>query len=479
MSASFDVPEESAAAVAVPAKAFWPSVWEALRGTRQDFTEGPIGRAILLLAVPMVLEMVLESVFALVDVFWVSRLGADAVATVGLTESMLALIYAVAMGVSMAVGATVARRIGEKNPDGAAQAAVQAIALGVALSLPIAAAGIALAPKLLALVGGSPSLVQTGWRYTAVVLGANGIVLLLFLMNAIFRGAGDAFISMRVLWLANIINLVLDPCLIFGLGPFPQLGVTGAAVATATGRGIGVLCQLAVLASGRGRVVIRREHLQLQPAVMWRLLRISGNGILQTVIGTASWIGLVRILSAFGSAAIAGYTIAIRMIVFAILPSWGMANAAATMVGQNLGAKKPERGERSVWIAGFYNMLFLGAVELIFVSMPQLLIGFFTSDPLVAPLAADGLRLVSLGFVFYAYGMVLSQAFNGAGDTFTPTLMNLFCFWVWEIPLAYFLSHRAGLGPRGVFLAITTAFSMLAVIGAVLFKRGRWKLKKV
>ena len=479
MSASFDVPEESAAAVAVPAKAFWPSVWEALRGTRQDFTEGPIGRAILLLAVPMVLEMVLESVFALVDVFWVSRLGADAVATVGLTESMLALIYAVAMGVSMAVGATVACRIGEKNPDGAAQAAVQAIALGVALSLPIAAAGIALAPKLLALVGGSPSLVQTGWRYTAVVLGANGIVLLLFLMNAIFRGAGDAFISMRVLWLANIINLVLDPCLIFGLGPFPQLGVTGAAVATATGRGIGVLCQLAVLASGRGRVVIRREHLQLQPAVMWRLLRISGNGILQTVIGTASWIGLVRILSAFGSAAIAGYTIAIRMIVFAILPSWGMANAAATMVGQNLGAKKPERGERSVWIAGFYNMLFLGAVELIFVSMPQLLIGFFTSDPLVAPLAADGLRLVSLGFVFYAYGMVLSQAFNGAGDTFTPTLMNLFCFWVWEIPLAYFLSHRAGLGPRGVFLAITTAFSMLAVIGAVLFKRGRWKLKKV
>jgi len=479
MSASFDVPQESAAAVAVPAKAFWPSVWEALRGTRQDFTEGPIGRAILLLAVPMVLEMVLESVFALVDVFWVSRLGADAIATVGLTESMLALIYAVAMGVSMAAGAMVARRIGEKNPDGAAQAAVQAIALGVVLSLPIAAAGIALAPKLLALVGGSPSLVQTGWRYTAVVLGANGIVLLLFLMNAIFRGAGDAFISMRVLWLANIINLVLDPCLIFGLGPFPQLGVTGAAVATATGRGIGVLCQLAVLASGRGRVVIRREHLQLHPAVMWRLLRISGNGILQTVIGTASWIGLVRILSAFGSAAIAGYTIAIRMIVFAILPSWGMANAAATMVGQNLGAKKPERGERSVWIAGFYNMLFLGAVELIFVSMPQLLIGFFTSDPLVAPLAADGLRLVSLGFVFYAYGMVLSQAFNGAGDTFTPTLMNLFCFWVWEIPLAYFLSHRAGLGPRGVFLAITTAFSMLAVIGAVLFKRGRWKLKKV
>ena len=479
MSASFDVPEESAAAVAVPAKAFWPSVWEALRGTRQDFTQGPIGRAILLLAVPMVLEMVLESVFALVDVFWVSRLGADAVATVGLTESMLALIYALAMGVSMAAAAMVARRIGEKNPDGAAQAAVQAIALGVVLSIPIGASGIALAPKLLALVGGSPSLVQSGWHYTAVVLGANGIVLLLFLMNAIFRGAGDAFISMRVLWLANIINLILDPCLIFGLGPFPRLGVTGAAVATATGRGIGVLCQLAVLASGRGRVVIRREHLRLYPSVMWRLLRISGNGILQSVIGTASWLGLVRILSAFGSAAIAGYTIAIRMIVFAILPSWGMSNAAATMVGQNLGAQKPERGERAVWIAGFYNMLFLGAVELVFVLVPQSLVGFFTGDPQVAPLAADCLRLVSLGFVFYAYGMVLSQAFNGAGDTFTPTLMNLFCFWVWEIPLAYILSHRTGFGPRGVFLSITTAFSMLAVIAALLFRRGRWKLKKV
>ncbi len=479
MSASFDVPKESAAAVAVTAKAFWPSVWEALRGSRQDFTEGPIGRAILLLAVPMVLEMALESVFALVDVFWVSRLGADAVATVGLTESMLSIIYAVAMGVSMAAAAMVARRIGEKNPDGAAQAAVQAIALGVVLSLPIGAMGVAFAPKLLSLVGGSPSLVQTGWRYTAVVLGANGIVLLLFLMNAIFRGAGDAFIAMRVLWLANIINLVLDPCLIFGLGPFPRLGVTGAAVATATGRGIGVLCQLAVLARGQGRVVIRREHLRLDPTVMWRLLRISGNGILQTLIGTASWLGLVRILSSFGSAAIAGYTIAIRMIVFAILPSWGMSNAAATMVGQNLGAKKPERGERSVWIAGFYNMIFLGAVELVFVLFPQSLVGFFTSDPLVAPLAADCLRLVSLGFVFYAYGMVLPQAFNGAGDTFTPTLMNLFCFWVWEIPVAYFLSHRAGFGPRGVFLAITTAFSMLAVIAALMFRRGRWKLQKV
>jgi putative MATE family efflux protein len=479
MSTSLEVPSQSAASAAEPPRTFWRSVQEALRGSRQDFTEGSIGRAILLLAIPMVMEMVLESVFAVVDVFWVSKLGADAVATVGLTESMLSIIYALAIGVSMAAAATVARRIGEKNPDGAAKAAVQAIALGVFLAVPIAITGVLFAPKLLSALGASPSLIRTGSRYTSVVLGANVVVLLLFLMNAIFRGAGDAAIAMRVLWVANIINLLLDPCLIFGLGPFPQLGVTGAAVATSCGRGIGVLCQLFVLWRGRGRVVIRREHLRLYPAVMLRLLRVSASGILQTLIGTSSWLGLVRILSDFGSAAIAGYTIAIRIIVFAILPSWGMANAAATMVGQNLGAKKPERGERSVWMAGFYNMVFLGAVGLAFVVWPRPLIGFFTQDPQVAPFAADGLRFVSYGFVFYAYGMVLSQAFNGAGDTFTPTLMNLFCFWLWEIPVAYVLSHRWGLGPRGVFLAITTAFSMLAVISALMFRRGRWKLQKV
>ena len=479
MSASLEVPDQSAVSKAEPSRTFWRSVQEALRGSRQDFTEGSIGRAILLLAIPMVMEMVLESVFAVVDVFWVSKLGADAVATVGLTESMLSIIYAVAIGVSMAAAAMVARRIGEKDADGAAKTAVQAIALGIFLAVPIAVVGVVFAPNLLSILGASPSLIQTGSRYTAVVLGANVVVLMLFLMNAIFRGAGDAAIAMRVLWVANIINLLLDPCLIFGLGPFPELGVTGAAVATSCGRAIGVLCQLFVLSRGRGRVVIRRGHLRLHPAVMVRLLRVSASGILQTLIGTSSWLGLIRILSSFGSAAIAGYTIAIRIIVFAILPSWGMANAAATMVGQNLGAKKPERGERSVWIAGFYNMLFLGTVGLVFVVWPQLLIGLFTQDPQIAPFAADCLRFVSYGFVFYAYGMVLSQAFNGAGDTFTPTLMNLFCFWLWEIPVAYLLSHRWGLGPRGVFLAITTAFSMLAVIAALMFRRGRWKLQMV
>src|SRR5215469_1627169 len=464
MSASFDVPEESAAAVAVPAKAFWPSVWEALRGTRQDFTQGPIGRAILLLAVPMVLE----SVFALVDVFWVSRLGADAVATVGLTESMLALIYAVAMGVSMAAAATVARRIGEKNPDGAAQAAVQAIALGVVLSIPIGTAGIALAPKLLALVGGSPSLVQSGWHYTAVVLGANGIVLLLFLMNAIFRGAGDAFISMRVLWLANIINLILDPCLIFGLGPFPRLGVTGAALATFTGRSIGVLYQFYRLGRGTERLPSLARHLRVDLKVLWRLIRVSITGILQFAIAHTSWIGLVRIVSTFGAAALAGYTIAIRIVIFAILPSWGLSNAAATLVGQNLGAMQPGRAEASVWRTGLYNMLFLGGVGVFFVFLAEPIVRLFTHDPAVVPLGTSCLRILSYGNIGYAYGMVMLQAFNGAGDTVTPTMVNFFGFWLLEIPLAWWLALRAGLESKGVFYSIVIAEAAIAGASALL-----------
>ncbi len=458
---------------------FWATVREALRGSRQDYTEGPIGRAIILLAVPMVLEMVLESVFAVVDVFWVSKLGADAVATVGITESMLALIYAVAIGLSMGATATVARRIGEKDPDRAAAAAVQSIALGIAVALPIGIAGASLAPKLLAVMGASPSVIATGSRFTAVMLGANVVILLLFLINAIFRGAGDASIAMRSLWIANICNLILDPCFIFGLGPFPRLGVTGAAFSTTCGRGMGVLFQLWTLSRGRGRVVIRRKHLHLEPSVMLRLLRISGSGIFQVMIGTASWIGLVRILSGFGSAALAGYTIGIRIIVFAILPSWGMSNAAATLVGQNLGARKPDRAERSVWIAALYNMIFLGCVGATFVALAGPVIHLFTDDPAVVPYGTACLRFVSYGFLFYAWGMVVTQAFNGAGDTWTPTLINLFCFWMWEIPLAYVLSRRFGFGPRGVFAAITIAFSTLAVVSIVLFRRGRWKAKKV
>ena len=421
----------------------------------------------------------MESVFAIADIFWVSKLGADSVATVGITESMLALIYAVAIGVSISATATVARRIGEKDPDGAAKAAVQAIALGVALAVPIGITGALLAPRLLAFMGGSPALVATGWRYTAIMLGGNVVIMLLFLINAIFRGAGDAAIAMRVLWFANILNIVLGPCFIFGLGPFPKLGVTGAALATTIGRGSGVLYQLWTLSRGRGRVVIERSHLQLDPAVMLRLLRLSGNAMFQILIATASWIGLVRIISRFGSSALAGYTIGIRIIVFALLPSWGMSNAAATLVGQNLGAGKPDRAERSVWIAGFYNMIFLGVVGLLFVLGAPILISFFTSNPAIVPYGVACLRYVSYGFLFYAYGMVITQAFNGAGDTWTPTWLNLFVFWLWEIPLAYLLANVFGWGPRGVFLAITVAFSTLAVASAALFRRGRWKLKKV
>jgi putative MATE family efflux protein len=457
----------------------WATLAEAVRGSNRDFTEGPIGPAIVILAIPMVMEMIMESVFAIADIFWVSKLGADAVAAVGITESILALIYAVAIGVSISATATVARRIGEKDPEAAASAAVQSIALGIALAVPIGIVGALAAPRLLALMGGSPELVATGWKFTAIMLGGNVVIMLLFLINAIFRGAGDAAIAMRVLWFANVLNILLGPCFIFGLGPFPELGVTGAAVATTIGRGSGVLYQIWTLSRGRGRIVIRRRHLKLEPAVMLRLLKLSGNAIFQILIGTASWIGLVRILSGFGSSVLAGYTIGIRIIVFALLPSWGISNAAATMVGQSLGAGKPDRAERSAWIAGFYNMLFLGAVGVVFVLFAGELVGFFTDDPAVVPWGTACLRFVSFGFLFYAYGMVLTQAFNGAGDTWTPTWLNLFCFWLWEIPLAYVLAKVAGFGPRGVFAAITIAFSTLAVASAALFRRGKWKLKKV
>jgi len=451
---------------------------EALKGSRRSYTEGSIPRAVFLLAVPMVLEMAMESVFAIVDVFWVSKLGADAVAAVGITDSMLAIVYAIAIGLSMGAAATVARRIGEKDPRGAASAAVQAIALGVSMSIPIGALGALFGPQLLAAMGAPPGVVANA-VFTRVMLGANVVILLLFLNNAIFRGAGDAAIAMRVLWLANFVNLALDPCFIFGLGPFPKLGVAGAAVSTTIGRGTAVVVQLVFLFRGRGRVAVSKDALRLDPAVMWRLLRISGSGMLQAVIGTASWTGPMRILTRFGSSALAGYTIAIRILIFALLPSWGMSNAAATLVGQNLGAKRPERAERSVLIAGVYNMVFLGAVGLVFALGSRALVSLFTKDPAIVPYGADCLRIVAYGFPFYAWGMVLTQSFNGAGDTWTPTLVNLFCFWLWEIPIAWVLALRAGAGPHGVFLAITIAFSTLAVVSGILFRRGKWKEKKV
>jgi putative MATE family efflux protein len=458
---------------------WWQTVREAIRGTHHDYTSGPIGRAIILLAIPMVLEMVMESVFAVVDVFWVAHLGANAVATVGLTESMLTLVYTAAMGLGIGVTAMVARRIGEKNPEGAAEAAVQGIALGVITAAIIGVLGVLLAPRLLGVMGASPEVIALGQNYTRVMLGGNAVILLIFLINAIFRGAGDAAIAMRVLWLANAINIVLGPLLIFGVGPFPRLGVTGAAVATTIGRGTGVIYQLYRLWRRDGRIVIRREHIALKPAVMKTLLRLSGTGTFQVFVGMASWIGLTRINASFGAEALAGYTIAIRIIIFALLPSWGLANAAATMVGQALGAGKPERGEEAVWKAALYNVFFLGAAGLIFITLANPIAHLFTSDPTVARIAADCLRIISYGYLFYAYGMVLTNSFNGAGDTWTPTWLNLFCFWLWEIPLAWLLARHYGLGPQGVAWAVTIAFSTLAVASAVLFRRGKWKLKTV
>jgi putative MATE family efflux protein len=462
------------------APGYWRGVaWDALRGRGGDPTQGRVGRAIVLLAIPMVLEMVMESLFAIVDIFFVSQLGPTAVAAVGLTESLLARIYTVALGLGIGVTAMVARRIGEGNPEEAAVATVQAVVLGAAISLAIGVVGALNAPRLLALMGADAEVVRIGGRFAAIMLGGNAAVLLLFVLNAAFRGAGDAAIAMRVLWLANGINLVLDPCLIFGLGPFPELGVTGAAVATTTGRSMAVVVQLCLLLYGSGRVRVKARHLRLRLQVMGRLLRLSGNGMFQVFVSTASWIGLVRIISGFGSEALAGYTIAMRIVLFALLPAWGLANAAATMVGQGLGAGDPERAERAVWMAGRMNLYFLGSVGTLFMLAATPIVALFGGDAATSEQAVLCLRIVSAGFFFYAYGMVLTQSFNGAGDTWTPTVLNLFCFWLFEIPLAWLLAHPLGFGPSGVFAAIAIAFSTVAALSAVLFRRGKWKTSVV
>ncbi len=463
-----------------PPPSVWAAVKEAVRGAHMhDYTEGPIGKALFLLAVPMVLEVALESVFAVVNVFWVSRLGPDAVAAVGLTEAMFSIIYAVGIGLGIGATATVARRIGEKKPELAARAAVQAILIGVLVSVPIALIGAGFAPDLLRLMGASEQVIATGSSYPRILFAGNVIIMLLFLINAIFRGAGDAAIAMRSLWIANLCNLILDPLLIFGIGPFPELGVTGAAVATTIGRGIGVLYQFYRLAAPGKRFTIHRSDWRFEPKTAMSLLRLSGTGMFQILIGTTSWVGLVRVVSLFGSQVVAGYTIGIRIIIFAILPSWGMANAGATMVGQALGAKKPDRAEQAVWLACRYNLAFLGGIGVVFVVFAPLLVGLFTGDPEVAGYAVACLRIVGLGFPLYAFGMVLSSAFNGAGDTWTPTRLNLICFWLWEIPLAWILSQKTVLGANGAFVAIAVAFSTLALLSAILFRRGRWKTRHI
>lgn len=457
----------------------WSLLRDAVRGRHMDYTTAPIGRAIVMLAVPMVMEMMMESIFAVVDVFWVAHLGANAVATVGLTESMLTIIYSVAIGVSIGGMALVARRVGEKNLEGAAHAAVQVIVLGALIALIIGVIGGSSATRLLALMGASPDVITTGSGFTTVMLGGNVTVVLLFVINAVFRGAGNAAIAMRVLWLGNILNILLGPCFIFGLGPFPKLGVVGAAVATNIGRGTAVIYQLYTLARGRSLITIKRSHFGFDLGVMAKVLRLSASGTLQMLINTSSYVGVVRIISSFGSFTLAGYTIGIRIIIFALLPSWGMGNAAATMVGQNLGAGKPERAERAVWQACFYNAILLGSIGLLFILFAKPLIALFTPDVAVQTYGVACLRIVSAGFLFYAYGMVISQSFNGAGDTWTPVIINFFVFWLWELPLAWFLSHYTDLGPYGAFLALAIAFSTLALVSAIVFRKGRWKMKKV
>jgi putative MATE family efflux protein len=457
----------------------WTDLREAIAGTELDFTTGKLGRAIFLLSVPMALEMMMESVFAVADIFFVSKLGPDAVAAVGLTETMITLVYAIAIGLSTATSSMVSRRIGEKNPEGAATVAFQAILTGFLVSLAIAVPGAIFSRQLLQLMGASEAIVNEMWGYTAVAMGSNAVIMLLFIINGIFRSAGDAAISMRVLWFANIINILLDPLLIFGIGPFPALGVTGAAIATTTGRGLAVSLQLYYLFNGRNRVKLKLRHLHFDPRVMGRLLKLSIGGIGQHIIATSSWVLLVRIISVFGSTVVAGYTIAIRIIVFAILPSWGLSNAASTLVGQNLGAGLPGRAVRSVWVTGWVNMIFLGVIGTILVIWSEHFIRLFIADPEVIMAGSVGLKIVSIGFISYGFGMVLVNALNGAGDTFSPTIINVFCYWILEIPLAWYLAIYSGLGEYGVYVSIVVAETAMTLSALVVFRAGRWQRKIV
>lgn len=452
----------------------------AVSGEEQNFTEGSINKAIFLLSIPMILEMAMESVFAVVDIFFVSRLNnSDAVAVIGLTESMLALVYSVAWGISMGATALVARRVGEKDNEGAAVAGVQAMLVGVTVSLMISLAGLFFYDDLLRLMGASESVIQIGSGFTFWMLTGNMTIMMLFLINGIFRGAGNAAIAMRALWLANLINMILDPILIFGLGPVHAFGVEGAAISTNIGRGVGVLFQLYYLFSDKGIVKMNARNFKVDWKIIKQVLQVSAGGTSQFLISSASWVFLARIISHFGSAAMAGYTIAIRVIVFTILPSWGMANAAATLVGQNLGAQQPERAEKSVWKAGFYNMVFLGFIMVIFLFLSSPILRFFSSDELVVGYGTQCLQIVAFGYLFYGYGMVITQSFNGAGDTKTPTLLNFFGFWCFQIPLAYALAIQFNFGPNGVYAAIAIAESVIAIAGIYLFRRGTWKSVKV
>lgn len=452
---------------------------EALSGKEQDFTSGSIRRAVFMLSVPMILEMLMESVFAIVDIMYVSKVSVNAVATIGLTESVVTLIYAVAIGLSMAATAVVARRIGEKDVKGAGEATVQVLLLGIVISIVISTIGILYSKEILALMGAEPDLIAEGFGYTKVLLGGNITIMLLFLINAIFRGAGNASVAMWTLILSNGLNIILDPMFIFGFGPIPAYGVEGAAIATTIGRGTAVVFQLIILFYGYSTIKLKLKDLVIRVNVMLNLVKVSLGGIGQFLIGTSSWVFLMRIMSEFGSEVLAGYTIAIRVMLFTLMPAWGMSNAAATLVGQNLGAKKPDRAEASVWKTGRYNGIFMAIVSIIYLAFAPQIIMLFNSTPEVVKYGSMCLRIIAAGYVFYGYGMTIIQSFNGAGDTKTPTYINFICFWLFQLPFAYVIAITLEYGPVGVFWAITLAEVLIAVIGILWFKRGKWKTVKV
>ncbi len=461
---------------------FFQDLREAIGGSERDFTKIPLSKSIILLSIPMVLEMIMESVFALVDIFFVSRLGAEAVATVGITESLMTIIYAIGIGLSVGTTALVSRRIGEKRPEEAAVAAVQAVFTGIVVSLVFSAAGIFFAKDLLRLMGASPETVEMGYMYPGIMLGGNMVIMLLFIINAVFRSSGDAAISMRVLWFANILNIVLDPLLIFGIGPFPELGIKGAAVATNIGRGVAVIYQLYLLGSGKYRVKVHAKLIVIKFKEMATLVKLSLGAIGQYIIATSSWIFMVWVVTSLGEEVVAGYTIAIRIFMFVLLPAWGLANAAATLVGQNLGAGQPDRAEKAAWTVGIANMIFLGLVSIVFIAIPDSFIGLFidgSKDVVVMSSGSTVLRLLGFTFFLYAMGMVMVNSINGAGDTATPIWINFIAFWLIEIPLAYLFTIVMGLHINGVCYAIIIGEVAMTLIAMAVFRRGKWKLQKV
>lgn len=459
------------------------SAWNLLRlgiaGEDANILSGNIDRAIILLAIPMTLEMVMESLFAVVDIFFVSKIGVNAIAAVGLTESLMTITYSLGWGLALGTTAMIARRVGEKDNEGASIAAVQSIYLAFIIAVPIMIAGLLFSEDFLRLMGASEAIIAEGAGYTRLIFGSNIIVILLFLINGVFRGAGDAALAMRSLWIANTINIILDPMFIFGIGPFPEWGIEGAAIATVIGRTAGICYQIYHLAKGRGIVKIHTGNWQYKNDIVVRLVKLSSGVTAQFIIGSASWIFLMRIMSTFGSVALAGYTIAIRIIIFTILPAWGFSNAAATMVGQNLGALQPERAEKSVWRTGFFNAIFMGTVMIVFIFLSDSIADFFTDEKAVVASAAQCLKIFSLGYFSYAFGMVLVQAFNGAGDTRTPTIMNLIIYWLMQIPLAYLLSVQLSLGAPGVYWTVVICETVFSIAGYFLFKKGKWKTIKV